>query len=234
MLGLRNDLQRYGIERMLETVPAVRKLRSHTNSLGAVRDTATAAADILLLSVDEIDAEAVAALGALGADGPKVLLLVDDEEDVDLARVTSVPSAGILAVGGLTAETLYDAFARVARGEVPIPPRLARRLLEPARTAAAARPLPRLTPREHQALGLLVDGMSNRMIGRRLAISEHGAKRLVANILAKLDCPNRTMAVAIALREGLYEQGAAARRTAGPGTAERATAVVADRMAPAG
>ncbi|WP_144070101.1 response regulator transcription factor [Nonomuraea indica] len=40
-------------------------------------------------------------------------------------------------------------------------------------------------------------------MARRLGISEHGAKRHVANILAKLNCSNRTLATAVALRRGL-------------------------------
>jgi DNA-binding CsgD family transcriptional regulator len=34
-------------------------------------------------------------------------------------------------------------------------------------------------------------------------VSEHGAKRLVANVLIKLDATNRTSAVAEAMRRGL-------------------------------
>ena len=40
---------------------------------------------------------------------------------------------------------------------------------------------------------------------RNLRISEHGAKRLVGSVLTKLSCSNRTLAVAIALREGLLD-----------------------------
>jgi DNA-binding CsgD family transcriptional regulator len=77
---------------------------------------------------------------------------------------------------------------------------------QPTGGAALTRPAVRLTPREQQVLVLMVEGLSNKQIGRRLDISFHGAKRLVASILAKLDSPTRTVAVARALREGLYEQ----------------------------
>ena len=59
------------------------------------------------------------------------------------------------------------------------------------------------TPREQQTLALLVEGLPNKQIARRLGISEHGAKRNVANILAKLNVPNRTLAAAKAVRDGL-------------------------------
>jgi hypothetical protein len=54
--------------------------------------------------------------------------------------------------------------------------------------------------------GWLVSGSVS--LARRLGISVHGAKRHVANVLAKLDCSNRTLAVAKALRQhGIpYEQ----------------------------
>jgi two-component system nitrate/nitrite response regulator NarL len=86
-----------------------------------------------------------------------------------------------------------------------VPVELGRHLLELA-TGPARRErtrAPALTAREREALALLADGLSNRQIGRRLGVSEHGAKRLVGAIMTKLDSPNRTLAVAIAIREHL-------------------------------
>jgi DNA-binding NarL/FixJ family response regulator len=74
------------------------------------------------------------------------------------------------------------------------------------KTGGQVEPNRHLTPREQAALALLVQGLSNKQIARRLTISEHGAKRHVANLLAKLNCPNRTMAAVVAVREGLLER----------------------------
>ncbi|WP_406727854.1 LuxR C-terminal-related transcriptional regulator [Streptomyces sp. GD-15H] len=68
-------------------------------------------------------------------------------------------------------------------------------------------PRRQLTERERRVLELLVEGFSNRQIGQALEVSEHVAKRTVAIVLAKLDCPNRTQAAAVALREGLVGTG---------------------------
>jgi len=38
-----------------------------------------------------------------------------------------------------------------------------------------------------------------------MTISPHGVKRLVANVLAKLNCSNRTLAVAMAIKQGILE-----------------------------
>ena len=60
-----------------------------------------------------------------------------------------------------------------------------------------------LTSREVEVLALLVEGASNKMIGRRLGISVHTAKFHVGSLLDKLDAVGRTDAVAHAARLGV-------------------------------
>lgn len=75
-----------------------------------------------------------------------------------------------------------------------------------------------LTPREQDVLSLLVLGLTNKEIARKLHISSHGVKRLVANILAKSNTPSRTLAVAKALQDGWPVSG-----RFGPWSAHHAT-----------
>jgi DNA-binding CsgD family transcriptional regulator len=60
-----------------------------------------------------------------------------------------------------------------------------------------------LTPREREVLALLAEGLSNKAIADRLAISEHTAKFHVNAVLAKLGVQRRTEAVVRAARLGL-------------------------------
>lgn len=60
-----------------------------------------------------------------------------------------------------------------------------------------------LTAREREVVTLMVEGLSNKQIARRLTISEHTAKFHIGRILAKLDADTRTEAVVRALRFGL-------------------------------
>lgn len=60
-----------------------------------------------------------------------------------------------------------------------------------------------LTRRELEVLRLLVEGRSDKEIGRDLSISGQTAKKHVASILAKLIVPSRAAAVGAALRRGL-------------------------------
>lgn len=68
-----------------------------------------------------------------------------------------------------------------------------RRLVEP------------LTPREHEVLVLVADGLRNREIAGRLGISEHTVKFHLAAIFGKLDASSRTGVVRQALRLGLID-----------------------------
>jgi DNA-binding NarL/FixJ family response regulator len=60
-----------------------------------------------------------------------------------------------------------------------------------------------LTHREVQVLELLAEGLSNKAIARRLAISDQTVKFHVSSISGKLGAANRTDAVRRAVRRGL-------------------------------
>lgn len=62
-----------------------------------------------------------------------------------------------------------------------------------------------LTPREHEVLELLAEGLSNRDIGQQLFVSEHTVRFHVRAILEKLDATSRTQAVVHAARAGLLD-----------------------------
>ena len=66
-------------------------------------------------------------------------------------------------------------------------------------------PVEALTTREHDVLALVADGLSNRDIAGRLAISEHTVKFHLASIFGKLGVSTRTGAVQRGLRLGVIE-----------------------------
>lgn len=59
-----------------------------------------------------------------------------------------------------------------------------------------------LSEREQQILRLLVGGFSNKEIARAVFLAEGTVRNHVSNILAKLDCRDRTQAVLKAINEG--------------------------------
>jgi DNA-binding CsgD family transcriptional regulator len=62
----------------------------------------------------------------------------------------------------------------------------------------------RLTSRELEVLGMIVDGYANQQIARKLVVSTRTVATHVEHILAKLSAPTRTHAAVRAQREGVY------------------------------
>ena len=90
---------------------------------------------------------------------------------------------------------------RKAAGLVALHPDALRRAPRPVR-AEPDRAQP-LTGREIEVLGMLAEGLGNKVIAARLGISTHTVKFHVASILSKLGAGSRTEAVSIGMRRGL-------------------------------
>jgi len=196
VVAIGNDVVRFGVERMLQAQGV------ETTHPDTLREAGPDSA-VLIVLLSESDEDSVRSLRTAEERGLRILVLVDEREAAELSRMSrlsGIRGAGFLTLGDLGAQDLLDALRQIAAGDMPMSTGLARDLL-------TLPPRPRLTPREREALQLLVEGLSNKQIARRLGISEHGAKRLVANILSKMDCSNRTSAVAKALREGVGGDG---------------------------
>jgi two-component system, NarL family, nitrate/nitrite response regulator NarL len=212
VLALRNELARYGIERMLQSVDSVVEHHSYDDLdvaakvAAQVRAAGEPGSVVLVTALSEIDDTTHPGVEAAAERGVKTLFVVDDVDRRKLRRVARADGSGFVFADELGAGTLAVTLERLHAGEMPISTRLTRVLLTSVgdvRGPDEAGREVRLTAREREVLGLLVDGLSNKQIARQLGITQHGAKRHVANIMAKLNCPNRTLAVSKALREGL-------------------------------
>jgi DNA-binding CsgD family transcriptional regulator len=69
-----------------------------------------------------------------------------------------------------------------------------------------------LTPRELEALGLLIDGRSNQQIAHALVVAPRTVAAHIEHILAKLGVSTRTLAAVRAERDGLYVPATPRRR----------------------
>lgn len=138
---------------------------------------------VIILTTFEEDEEVFAALRA-GADG--YLLKASPSER--LCEAIRLAARGDTWLEPSVAAKLVAEFGRLAR-RVPSPPTI--RLLEP------------LSPREREVLACLADGLSNKEIGGRLAISEGTVKNHMSQVLGKLQVMDRTQAALRARELGL-------------------------------
>lgn len=150
----------------------------------------------ITLTPDMTGIETTIAIRREFPDARIVVLSVNKGEDV----IYRALQAG--AATYLLKETLGDELVRIIRevhsGGGPIPPDVGRKFAD-----RAARPS--LTARELEVLQLIADGLRNKEIADRLAISEQTVQSHVKNILAKLSVSDRTKAVTVALRRGIID-----------------------------
>jgi DNA-binding NarL/FixJ family response regulator len=138
----------------------------------------------------------------------KVVFLTVYDDEQYLYQALRLGAAGFLLKRVRGAE-LVDHLLRIHQGEVLIDPSLATKV---AMSVAHLRggefwPGARLglTQRESEVLALMVAGLSNRAIAGRLTVSEETVKTHARGIYRKLDVPDRSGAVAAALREGVFQ-----------------------------
>ena len=120
-------------------------------------------------------------------------------------------AAGYLLKDASTAEVIAT-LANVAEGQLAVEPQLLREALmsppdEPSRGASSRERAEAysVTPREHDVLRLVADGLTNKEIGARLSITEDTVKKHVQNIIWKMRAADRTQAAILAYRMGLLD-----------------------------
>ncbi|EYR62922.1 LuxR family transcriptional regulator [Actinotalea ferrariae CF5-4] len=163
--------------------------------------------DIVVTDVDlGKDAEdGIALTRSLTASHPDLLVVVLSAlADGELVRRAAAAGAvGVVPKDGSVGE-LLDVLRRVRRGDLVLHPELLSFLLTETDRSRAADDL---TPREHDVLELLADGLDARAIARELGISVHTCRGYVKSLLVKLDAHTQLEAVVAASRRGLTRVG---------------------------
>jgi two-component system, NarL family, response regulator YdfI len=160
--------------------------------------------DVVLLDLEGEGIDAVLAELRDPLDGGLVVLAEVPRRVLGAAGPARGPVRAVLPRDATSGEILAAVDA-VAAGLVVLHPEALdpdrRRAPQPAR--AAPDPSQPLTAREIEVLGMLAEGLGNKIIAARLGISSHTAKFHVASIMTKLGAGSRTEAVTIGMRRGL-------------------------------
>jgi DNA-binding NarL/FixJ family response regulator len=159
--------------------------------------------DVLLVGSPELLDDRVRSV--VGEGVLSMLVLSEDDRPASFLRSLPLRGWGILPPD-TPAPELQAAVLAVHQGLITLSLPLANRLLAP-RAAVQALDGPALeeslTTRELEVLGLLSQGLSNKLIASRLQISEHTVKFHVSSIYTKLGAASRTEAVSRGARLGL-------------------------------
>jgi DNA-binding NarL/FixJ family response regulator len=128
----------------------------------------------------------------------RVLILTDDESEVSIRRAVELGIGGYLPLAS-GVESVLHAVRCIHNGGTAIAPNVMTKMAMSLRS----RPL---TEREIEVLRLIMQGLPDKAIARRLERSVGTAKSHVKAILMKLDASSRVEAVAVARRRGLVPE----------------------------
>lgn len=214
LVSASSAVTRAGLETILAREPALTVVGGASTSL--VEDIAEHEPDVVLVELAAGDEELLATLHTVSIDtddgtrpAPAVVVLTDERDpahaldalrmgvravlprdtgSAEIVAAVSAAAAGLVVVAQEWAQPLRGALATV-RGA----PSAERGVLNPES----------LTPREVEVLQLIAEGLGNKQIAARLAISEHTVKFHVGSVFAKIRASTRAEAVMIGARRGL-------------------------------
>ena len=191
---------RAGLQGLLSGQEDFQVVGEAANGREAVNMVRLASPDVLLVDLQMPELDGVHAIREIRNVAPKtrILVLTTYDSDGDILRAVEAGATGYL-LKDTPREELFKAIRATARGESVLSPVVASKLVGRARG-----PVERsLSAREIEVLTLVARGVSNKIIGKDLRISEATVKTHLLHVFAKLGVDDRTAAVTEALARGV-------------------------------
>lgn len=194
-----DPLSRAGVVAQLGPRPEVRLRSGEESSPG-----------VLLLVTDAVDDDVQVQLRRTQRTSEtRTVLLVTAIDGQQLLSAAECSVGGIVRRADATPEHLVEVITSVARGQAYLPgdllaqflsefTRVQHEVLAPRGLCAT-----RLSPREREVLRRLAEGQDTAQIAESLSFSVRTIKNTLQKVMIRYQLPNRTAAVAFAMREGL-------------------------------
>lgn len=155
--------------------------------------------DLILLDYHLPDMNGLEALDVFARQHPElpIIVLSGSVNPRVMQQVMDKGAAAFITKSGMSDE-LLSVTRLVLAGGIHVPAALSPSLHE----IGSALPAPQFTPRQEDVLYLLLDGYTNKEIGRMLGLSDETVKNHVSSVLRGFGVTTRTQAVLAANRHG--------------------------------
>ena len=192
---------RSGLKALLGTQPDIAVVAEAASGEEALAAAQQHPADVVMMDLAMGDGmDGIEAIKRLRQANKRqaVLVFTTYDSDADIVRAVDAGAMGYVLKDAAPDE-IFAAVRGAAQGKSVMSAPVASKLFQQLRNPDEV-----LTPREAELLSLLIQGLSNRELGKRLFISEATVKTHLAHIYAKLGVETRAAAIAVAIRrEGM-------------------------------
>lgn len=194
-----HPLLREGIAAVIEGQPDMELVAEADNGSAAVEAFRTHRPDVTLMDLQMPEMSGVDAILAIRREFPaaRIVVLTTYRGDMQALRAFRAGACAYLLKSMLRKE-LLETIRLAHAGHRRIPPEIAAEIAEHAADET-------LTEREIEVLRHVAGGNANREVAAQLRITEETVKAHMKNILAKLRANDRTHAVTIALKRGIFD-----------------------------
>jgi len=211
-----HDMTRMGLSFALSNNESIEVLGTSSDGLEGVEQALQLKPDLVIMDIGLPTIDGIEATRKIKNSMPEIKVLMNtsrDNED-DILDSFAAGADGYITKGA-TSEQTISAIKAVSEGVGWLDPAIARVVLSNIRKNSQAesksnginyqkgKNLYGLTEREMEVLALLVEGLKNPQISKKLVITIATTKTHVHNILQKLYVKTRSKAVATAMKDGL-------------------------------
>jgi DNA-binding NarL/FixJ family response regulator len=200
-----HPLVRQALTQLLSAAEDIKVVAVAGDGREAVDRALDVSPDVVLMDLEMPQLNGIEAIHALTAAGsPARVVVLTTFSDRD--RILRALDAG--ALGYLLKDAEPDEILRGVRsasiGDSPMAPRAAREMIsERSRGSVSSG----LSARELEVLGLVAEGLPNKLIARRLEISEKTVKAHLTRVFAEIGVTDRTQAALWAQRHSIGADG---------------------------
>lgn len=186
----------HGLESVFRPYPDIRIVTQCQNGVAAMEAIRSLVPDVAMLDISMPGLSGFDILSKVNAEAipTRILFLTAGASATTIKNAISAGAKGVL-LKNVAPEDIARNVRKIAAGKYQLPRDLAKSVRKrKVKINARLRPvLSQLTPRELEVARLVVKGMSNKEIGRRMELSEGTVKIHLHNIYRKLGVANRTV-----------------------------------------
>jgi DNA-binding NarL/FixJ family response regulator len=207
-----HPLVRDGLRKLLEGQSGFRVIGEAADGIEALERAKALEPDVLLLDLAMPRMNGLEVLSALADSTTSVrtVLLTAAIEGEETVRALRLGARGVVLKESAT-EQLYLCIRAVMRGEFWVGREhvgdLLQALRQLERASSPPPPAATLTARERQIIAAVVEGASNRDIGKMIGVSEQTVKNRLSSIFDKLGVSSRLELALYAVHHGLLADG---------------------------